>query len=102
MPHFPPTSQRMHFFPPQSTSVSSVFLSASLHVCTTTHTPFVQPPLTQSPPPLQVLPLPHRLQPFVPPQSTSDSSWFLIPSLHDGAYTHTLFVQSPVAQSAAT
>src|SRR5439155_17663609 len=74
----------------------------SLHDGGCAQTLLVHRPLWQSPPPWHALPGPH-LPHFMPPQSTSVSSWFLSPSLQPGAATQTLAVHTSIAaQSAST
>ena len=68
-----------HAAPPQSTSVSVPFLSASTQVGTAAQTPPAQLPLTQSPLATQVFPLAHAGQ-DAPPQSTAVSVPSLKPS----------------------
>jgi hypothetical protein len=90
--------------PPQSTPVSPPFLTPSLHVATAQTLP-VQTPLKQSRATRQRLPSAHGLQMcamLVPPQSTSVSVEFWIPSLQVGASaTHVMLAwsQLPFTQS---
>jgi hypothetical protein len=87
-----PSLQTEQVEPPQSTSVSSWFLMPSLQVGAT-HTPFEQDKDEQSDPVEHCLPIAHLEEPrqLAPPQSTSVSPKFLIPSAH--AVTQTLFTQ---------
>jgi hypothetical protein len=95
-----PSAHLGQFGPPQSMSVSPSFWIPSLHVgAGAAHTPAVQTPLRQSFAPAQPLPSAHLGQ-FGPPQSTSVSPSFWIPSLHVGAgATQTPAVQTPLRQS---
>jgi hypothetical protein len=65
--------------PPQSMSVSVPFFTESGHFAAT-HLPLVHTLESQSVAPVQVFPTPHRLQLVEPPQSMSDSPWFLVTS----------------------
>jgi hypothetical protein len=65
--------------PPQSMSVSVPFFTVSGHFAAT-HFPLVQTLESQSVDEVHVLPTPHRLQLVEPPQSMSDSPWFLVTS----------------------
>ena len=78
--------------PPQSTSVSVAFLTASLHVGAA-QTPPEQTSLWQSEPAVQVFPVAQGAQ-LGPPQSTSDSAPFFNASLQEGA------AQTPAEQTA--
>lgn len=100
-----PTAQRCEgaHAPPQSTSVSEPFRAPSLQDATW-HTPAGPAPHTafaQSPPERQPLPFAQRGQPTPPPQSVSDSSPFLIPSLQLG-FWHSPPMQFPPPQSMVT
>src|SRR4051812_5811353 len=97
----------VHFLqvPPQSMSVSAPFLTPSVQLGTW-HTPPPHRALAQSKGMEQALPLPHfcvGAQP--PPQSTSVSVPFLMPSEHDGAWQdpvmHTALAQSEGCVQAA-
>jgi hypothetical protein len=83
--------------PPQSTSVSSPFLTPSLQTGTE-QAPPSQTPLTQSVFDLQVLPFGHLSQ--EPPQSTSVSVPFWTPSTQLGT-VHVPPPQTPLTQSVA-
>jgi hypothetical protein len=93
-------------WPPQSTPLSPPFLAPSLHVATA-QTPPAQTPLKQSRATAQCLPSAQGLQMcamLVPPQSTSVSVEFWIPSLQVGAtVAHLMAARShePLAQSLA-
>jgi hypothetical protein len=63
-------------------------------------TPAVHTPLSQSFPPVHTESGGHRAQ-IVPPQSTSDSSWFTTPSVQLAPW-HTLPTQFLLSQSSAT
>jgi hypothetical protein len=67
--------------PPQSTSLSAPFLTASLQAAAT-HLLLVQTPLAQWLPALQVCPVVQRPHVDVPPQSTSLSPPFRTRSVH--------------------
>src|SRR5687767_7582973 len=87
--------------PPQSTSVSPLFLMPSFGpaglVGSATQRPPSQRPALQSVPTLQPWPTAHCGAPG-PPQSTSVSSPFFVPSVGDAAW-QMLSLQTPVRQS---
>src|SRR5437762_379733 len=83
--------------PPQSTSVSSWFLTPSVQVGAVPHTLLVQAPPVQSVGALHIRPFAHFGQIF-PPQSRSVSSWLRTWSLHEPGM-HRLFTHSRLAQS---
>jgi hypothetical protein len=81
--------------PPQSTSVSPIFVTPSLQDAGE-QVPFVQTPYKQSVPVLHLRVLPHFGH-VPPPQSTSVSTPFCTPSVHSGAW-QTFPLQTPPSQ----
>jgi hypothetical protein len=97
-PHAAPVAQGEHAPPPQSTSDSAPFFTASVHVGAA-QLPFTQDRLEQSRPTTHACVSPQAGH--APPQSTSVSVPFLTASLQSGLW-HTFVAQICERQSAFT
>jgi hypothetical protein len=99
--HVLPVPQRTHVVaPPQSMALSPWFFAPSLQVGVVQRLLVLQSVLVQSVPAVQVLPGPQRLQLVAPPQSMSDSAWFLTVSVQLGG-AHSPPLHTPLWQSTA-